>query len=787
MGYAVPKFLFMNNTPFRILLYLFISPVSTYAHRSRTGIDRITVSILFVLSGHLLIAQGNIRGTVIDSLSGKPLSDVTLLLSNSKYGAVTNESGIYELQKVISGNYIINVSRLGYASRSIPVSVIQSQLALDFKLNPTSIELKEVVVSSRTAHDQQIISHLDINIRPINNSQEILRIVPGLFIAQHAGGGKAEQIFLRGMDLDHGTDIRITVDGIPVNMVSHAHGQGYADLHFVIPELVQNVNFNKGPYRAENGNLTTAGSVDFNTKNSLDRSFIKTEVGQYQTYRTVAGLDLLGEKGKAKSQSAYIAGEYGYSRSFFDNSQHFKRFNLMGKYNGKISKNSSLTATASTLWSKWDFSGEIPDRASSEGLIGFYGTLDPTQHGSTSRTNASVQLLTLINSNDVIKNQIFYTNNQFELYSNFTYFLEDSVNGDQIRQKEARNMFGYNGSYTHESTIGNALLTSTGGIYYRHDITNHTELSHTKDGAITLQRIEFGNINEQNLGIYVDELFQFSNRFTMNAGLRLDYFTNQYQNLLITPSTTGKVNSNILCPKLNFYYTFNPHVQLYLKSGKGFHSNDTRAVIQEKGLQTLPAAYGSDLGAILKPIPNLFIDVAAWYLWLDQEFVYSGDEGVVEPTDKTKRYGVDVSARYQITGNLFLDADLNTAKPRYISAPQGQNYVPLGPLITTTGGLTYTQRKGFGGSIRYRYMGDRPANNDNSLVAAGYLICDALVNYTDRKYVAAISLQNIFNRRWKEAQFDTTTRLKGEKAPIEEICYTPGTPFFAKLSFTYFF
>ncbi len=743
--------------------------------------------ILYALSSHLLIAQGSIRGTVIDSVSGRPLSDVTVLLSDSKFGAATNEGGVYELSKIPSGNYTVKVSRVGYASKSLAVSVTQSQLMLDFRLSPTSVELKEVTVSSRTAHDQQIISSLDINIRPINNSQEILRMIPGLFIAQHAGGGKAEQIFLRGMDLDHGTDIRITVDGIPVNMVSHAHGQGYADLHFVIPEMVQNVNFNKGPYRAENGNLTTAGSVDFNTKSTLDRSFIKTDIGQYQTYRTVAGFDLLGERRKAKNQNAYIAGEYGYSSSFFDNSQLFKRLNLMSKYNGKISKNSSLTATASTLWSTWDFSGEIPSRAPVEGLIGFYDELDSTQHGSTARTNTSVQLLTLTNTNDVIKNQIFYANNQFELYSNFTYLLEDSVNGDQIRQKEARNMFGYTGSYTHESTLGKVLLTSTAGVYYRHDITYHTELSHTKDGAVTLERKQFGNIDEQNLGIYVDELFQFSNRFTMNAGLRVDYFANQYQNLLVMPSTTGKINSNILCPKLNFYYTLNPAVQFYLKSGKGFHSNDTRAVIQEKGLQTLPAAYGSDLGAIVKPIPNLFINVAAWYLWLDQEFVYDGDEGVVEPTGKTKRYGVDMSARYQINKNLFFDADLNTAKPRYVSAPEGQNYVPLGPIITSTGGLTYTQRKGFGGSLRYRYMGDRPANNDNSIVAVGYVICDALVNYTDKKYVAALSLQNILNQRWKEAQFDTTTRLKGEKVPVEEICYIPGTPFFAKLSFTYFF
>ncbi|MBS1487097.1 MAG: TonB-dependent receptor [Bacteroidetes bacterium] len=767
------------NTPILLchLIYHFAKDISI----------RIAVFILFLASGHEAIAQGNIRGAVFDSATRKPLSGAVVIIPNTNFGATTGESGIYELTKVPHGNYTISVSHIGYSSKLINISVNSNPITADFRLKPASVELKEVVVSSQIAHNQQIISNLDINIRPINNSQEILRMVPGLFIAQHAGGGKAEQIFLRGMDLDHGTDIRITVDGIPVNMVSHAHGQGYADLHFVIPELVQNVNFNKGPYRTEDGNLTTAGSVAFNTKNTLGKSFIKTDVGQYQTYRTVAGIDLLGQKGRTKNQDAYVAGEYSYSRSFFDNSQHFKRLNLMSKYNGQVSKNSVLTATASTLWSTWDFSGEIPERAVSERLIGFYGALDTTQRGATARTNASVQLLTRTPSNDLIKNQIFYTNNTFELYSNFTYFLTDSIQGDQIRQKEARNMFGYNGSYTHDHSIGNISATATAGIYYRHDLTNGTELAHTKDGSITLQRLEYGNINEQNLGIYAEELVQFSNRFTMNAGVRIDYFSNQYRDRMVTPPSTGTVKSNIICPKLNFYYTPNSNIQFYLKGGKGFHSNDTRVVVRERGIQTLPAAWGSDLGAIFKPVPNLLVNMAAWYLWLNQEFVYVGDVGVVEPTDKTRRYGIDLSVRYQLSKNLFFDGDLNTAKPRYVSYPEGQNYVPLGPLLTTTGGLTFTQRKGFGGSLRYRYMGNRPANEDNTVVAVGYLVCDGLINYTNEKYVVAFSVQNIFNRRWEEAQFDTTTKLRGEHTPVDQICYTPGTPFFAKLSFTYLF
>ena len=249
-------------------------------------------------------------------------------------------------------------------------------------LTTAPVELGEVTVSSARAHDQQLISRLDIKLRPITNSQEVLRLVPGLFIGQHAGGGKAEQLFLRGFDLDHGTDIQLTVDGMPVNMVSHAHGQGYADLHFVIPELIEGVDFKKGPYNAEKGNLATAGWVNFRTRTALDRSFLKLEGGQFDTFRAVAGLDLLGTvrrsgKGRAKNQSAYLASEYSFTNSYFDNPQHFKRLNVMGKYRGHLGANTNLTLTGSTFWSKWNHSGQIPDRAIESGLTGFFGSVDP--------------------------------------------------------------------------------------------------------------------------------------------------------------------------------------------------------------------------------------------------------------------------------------------------------------------------------------------------------------------------------------------------------------------------
>ncbi len=374
------------------------------------------------------------------------------------------------------------------------------------------------------------------------------------------------------------------------------------------------------------------------------------------------------------------------------------------------------------------------------------------------------------------------------MYSNFTFFKEDSINGDQIRQKEHRNLFGYNGSYSTNTSIGKKDFTTTFGVQYRQDITQGTELSRTKDRTITTNALKYGNINEINAAIYADELIKVSDKFTISAGIRFDYFQNKYQDLLLNPNNNiGTAETTIISPKLNFYYTFNPTFQLYLNTGKEFHSNDTRVVVPQGGLQILPATYGSDLGIIYKPIPKLLINAASWYIFSEQEFVYVGDEGVVEPSGRSRRYGIDFSIRYQLTKTLYANVDLNTATPRAIDAEAGKNYLPLAPTFTTVGGLSLQTPFGLSGSIRYRYIADRPANEDNSIVTKGYFVNDLQINYTKGHYNLGLSIQNLFDVRWKETQFATESRLKGETESVEEIHFTPGTPFLGRLSLSYSF
>jgi outer membrane cobalamin receptor len=733
--------------------------------------------------------QKELSGLITDSITHTPLSGVTVQLKPGKHADITHENGRFLFKQPISASAYLVISAVGYRQRII--SAANFTIGQIIRLSTKQTQLADVVVTAAAANPYKTISEADIKLRGVTNSQEVLRMVPGLFIGQHQGGGKAEQIFLRGFDNDHGTDINMSVDGMPINMVSHAHGQGYADSHFIIPETIESTTYQKGMYNAEKGDLAVTGFVDFYTADAISTNLIKTEAGQFNTYRLLGIVNLLGEKTKAKNQSWYVASEYRYSDSYFDNPQHFKRFNFFTKYHGQLNSNNWIMVSASTLYSKWNASGQIPEDAVNRGLVGFYGALDPNEGGVTSRTNVNIQLLTTFSNNDIIKNQLYYSRYKFNLRSNFTFFSEDSINGDEIKQREARNLLGYNGSYLHEGFWGNTRVTTAAGLTARFDATKNSELSHVTDGYTLVNPMKLGDITELNTGAYVSETLMFNTKFTLNAGLRFDQFYYRYNNKLASDSTLSgagiyTAHNHTISPKLNLYYQATDKAQLYLLLGKGFHSNDARVVVAEKGLQTLPAAYGADLGTVLKPAKNLLFNAALWYSYLQKEYVYAGDGGSVEFSGRTRRIGADVSARYQPVQSIYLDADVNYAHGRALDDPAGANYIPLAPVWSSTGGLTYIFKDGFNGSLRYRWLGHRPANADYSLIAQGYLINDLVLNYTKNRYEMGLTINNLFGVRWKETQFETLTRLRNE-APVNGIAFTAGTRFAALLHINYFF
>lgn len=735
--------------------------------------------ILFIaLISPIIVNSQNLKGRVVDSF-GNPISDVYVYNQNALSHTHTNEFGEFILNEV-SRNDVLKFSKLGF--KSFQFVVVSANEKVEIILEEDVFRLSEVVLSPSIDINSNI-SKIDLNTNPVNSSQEILRKVPGLFIGQHAGGGKAEQLFLRGFDIDHGTDVAISSDGIPVNMPSHAHGQGYADLHFIIPETIEKIDFGKGPYYASKGNFATAAYVDFSSKDKLEVSKLSVEVGQFNTVRTVGLFDLLGNTSKS---NAYIATEYILTDGPFESPQNFNRFNLFGKYTTILENKAKLSFVASHFKSKWDASGQIPMRLVNNGTISRFGAVDDTEGGFTSRTNLSFSLDKKINENSSIKSNAYFSKYDFTLFSNFTFFLEDPVNGDQIKQKENRTLYGFNSEFRKHQTFNNFNLNWQAGIGAKINSNKDIELSHTLNRNEVLEYKQLGDIEESNLFGYFNADLKF-NKFTINPALRFEYFKFNYQDKLNPNYKTLSNDKAKILPKLNFSYAQNEKVVYFLKTGIGFHSNDTRVVLQQNK-DILPNAYGTDLGVIVKPTQNLIINSALWTLFSDQEFVYVGDAGIVEPSGKSKRYGFDVGLRYQLNDFLFFDFDSNYSFARSVDEPSGQNYIPLAPKWTSVGGISLKDYKRFSGSIQYRYLGDRPANEDNSVIAEGYFVTDLNMNYQFSKSLAiGLNIQNLFDTEWNETQFLTESQLQNESQPVEEIHFTPGTPFFAKIKVTYSF
>ena len=754
-----------------------------------------TLLLLGIIISVCTYAQKNITGVVTDLNSLEPLEASIVSIAGQNNNTITDRDGKFILKNV-GIHPVLVITNIGYNARQI--SIEPNIKPIFIALEKGTINLKDVVITNKLTAlvTSRALTNIDLNMKPARSAQDLLRLVPGLFIAQQVGGGKAEQIFLRGFDADHGTDVSISVDGLPVNLVSHAHGHGWADLHFIIPETIGSYDFGKGPYYTNKGDLETAGYVSYNTINNLKESMVKIEAGHFNTARLVTMIDLLSTKAKTKGQSAYIAGEALYTDGPFSYAQNFTRFNLFGKFITPIGSNHILSITASTFTSKWKASGEIPDRAVKEDYIqDRFGVIDSGQGGNTRRTNAIVKLKTSLNNNFTLENEAYYTHYYFNLFTNFTFFLVDPINGDEFNQHEERDMYGYNSKISHQNVFSNSVITTTAGVGIRHDETHPSWLAHSLNHGI-LNYLQYGKIKETNVNGYIDKTLE-TGKWLFNLGLRYDFFNFYYKSMVPKSDSAGDVfigkkntqTKGLFCPKLNIQFTANQRFQIYFKAGQGFHSNDTRVVIAGENVKTLPIAYGTDFGINWKPAPRLYLNIALWYIYLQQEFTYGNDYGdeSVKAGGRTGRSGIDFSARYQINNWLYGDLNIDAARPRSLDDPKGKNLLPTAPTLTSTAGLYLKFKSGFNGGISYRYLHDRPANGDYSLVAKGYFLTDLTANYTRPKYEVGIAIENIFNRKWSESQIEYTSKLKNESVAVDEVSYTAGVPLFAKLKLTIFF
>ena len=632
---------------------------------------------------------------------------------------------------------------------------------------PKPITLSAVLISAEQAQSaaaSRTVRNVDIAIRPRASSQELLRLAPGLVIAQHAGGGKAEQIFLRGFDADHGTDVAVSIDGVPVNMVSHGHGQGYADLHFVIPEIVNRVDVRKGPYDTQDGDLAVAGAVNLVTRERLNARSLAVRGGSFNTLNLTTLLPFGGDASRA---GGYVAGTLASSDGPFAAPQDFRRWNGYGKYTAPLGT-ARLGLTLSGFSARWNASGQIPDRLVRTGAMSRFGAIDSTEGGNTSRYD-----LVATANGAGWGARAFASRYDFRLFSNFTFFLDDSVAGDGIEQVDDRllaggslwaerltPLFGMAGSW--RSTVGLRWDDADVGLFRAR--------RGQRLGTKTDDHVRIHNVYAA-----VDRSLMLGSRLRTTLGVRTDLFRFAVSDRLggagYAPVWHGR-----LSPKGSLAFEVNRNLTLFANAGAGFHSNDARAVVRASSTdESLPKAIGYEIGA-RQTWNGATIALSAWGLDLTSELVWSGDGGSTEPAGRSRRVGLDVEGRVRLVSWLWGDVDLNVARGRLRDEPRGRDMIPLAPTITSSGGLTTNELRGMSGGLRWRHIGARAANEDNSVRALGHALFESFVTARRGHTTIRLAVDNVFNVRCNEAQFATTSRLRGEAAPVTELHYTPGTP-----------
>jgi outer membrane receptor protein involved in Fe transport len=608
----------------------------------------------------------------------------------------------------------------------------------------------------------------DFELRPHGRPADILRLIPGFVISQHQGGGKAEQYLLRGFDADHGTDVAIFVDGLPVNLRSHAHGQGYSDLHFLIPETVQRLEGFKGPYFVEFGDFATAGAVNFVLRDFVEENYAEASGGSFATQRYLTLLSPTRDALKT-----LFAAEYYRSDGPFEHPNGYNRFNILAKAKATVAEGMDLSAWASYYWASWHGSGEIPVRAVREGLISRFGAIDPNEGGSTQRINLNVDWRWQLDEAQTIDVRGYGSYYTLTLFNNFTFFLNDPENGDEINQRDRRFLAGIDAQYQHRSNPFGVSLISTAGFQYRID-TPRVVL------ATSVQRHQIGrtqdvSIVEQSYAPFVKFDVVPVSWLRFVTGARGDIYT---YNVSTRVNTTGDDTNGYVAkarPNVKANLVLGPwwDTELFGNFGTGYHSNDARAVVADPTLTALPTALGWEFGVRTKVIPRVELSATYWWLNLASELVFVGDEGTTEASGSSRRHGFEFAMRAKLLDWLTFSGDVTSTHASFDTG----GAIPLAPLVTSRADLTARLPFGLAASIAMRYLADRWADEDRTQVARGYLLFDFTARYRYRWLEAFFSIENLTNTDWREAQFFFTSRLAGEPAAgIPDIHYTAGNP-----------
>ncbi|MDW8363306.1 MAG: TonB-dependent receptor [Myxococcales bacterium] len=647
----------------------------------------------------------------------------------------------------------------------------------------------------RTAASASTVRALDLRLRPRVRPFDILMAVPGMYVAQHAGGGKANQYFLRGFDADHGTDVALSVDGIPVNMVSHGHGQGYADLHFVIPELVERVEVRKGPYFAEDGDFATAGAIDLHLAETLDESVLSVTGGLYESWRLLGAISGASALGRG-----LLAAEVAGAEGPFDYGEDLRRYNVLGRLTTPVGSG-RLVLTAASYAARWDASGQLPLRAVTSGLVDRFGALDPLEGGDGDRHALSVAYRHGGDEEDELELMAWALRYRLSLFSNFTFFSAHPDLGDMIHQRDERTMSGLRARWQRDLRLGRLTLRTLAGVGARADSIDASLGWAT--GREDRERIVDAHIEQRSIAAFAETDAAWDAWLHLILGLRADFFTFDVRDELGMRAARSHAAER-LSPKASLVLAPTREVDAYLNFGMGYHSNDARAVVA--GGTPLARAVGGEVGARLRWLERFDVALAAFLLDLESEIVWVGDEGTTEASGATRRMGLELEARARLLPWLYADLDVTLVRARFVDEPEGADEVPLAPRLLLNGGLSARHPSGIYGRVGLFHMGARPATEDGFIEARGMTRLDAVAGYRGRGYEIALSGSNLLDADVYEAQFATVSRLRGEDGPedcpagtrasvaddgtfegCEDLSFTPGWPIDVRLTASVYF
>ncbi len=643
-------------------------------------------------------------------------------------------------------------------------------------------------VGTSDAASQGVITSQLIGDRPLLRPGNLLEYVPGMVVTQHSGAGKANQYFLRGFNLDHGTDFATWVAGMPVNLRTHGHGQGYTDLNFIIPELIQRVDYWKGPYYANVGDFGSAGGASMHYFDDMKQGVALGSGGDFGYARA-----LLAGTAAAGPGKLTFGLEYLHNDGPWDVPDDFRKVNGVLRYVVPAGPG-TLSITGMAYDGRWTSTDQIPLRAVNEGLIGRYGSLDDSAGGKSHRYSVSLDYTAPL-AGGRFDTTAYWFKYRLNLFSNFTYFLDNPDQGDQFEQADDRNVYGWTGRWQKAGDLFGRPTLNLLGYEFREDRIDPVGLYSTyRRDRLSVTRED--DVTESSIGVYAQNDTQWTPHFRSVLGLRYDWY--RFKVNASIPENSGNATDGIVSPKASLVFGPWQRTEYFVNAGYGFHSNDARGVTirvdPKSGEPVDPAtplvrSKGAEVGLRTEAIANVQSSLALWYLKLDSELVFVGDAGTTEAGRPSRRYGVEWNNRWRPLPWLFADLDVAWNRARFEGdAPEG-NHIPGAPGTIISAGIAADGYKGWSGAMFVRYIGAYPLIEDDSVRSNSSTVVDAQVGYEIfRNTKLRLDVFNLFNAKTNDITYFYTSRLPGEPPEgVDDIHFHPGEKRSFRITLSYAF